>query len=526
MNPHPTLHKALLAGVARVPVLDAGASEALNALLHNSTHPSLLWQALAANDLWQRAGFQPQNLANAAVPAAADERACPDSASHLLHLILRDIQADLLDSWLWLAQTSGCNLPHAFLVTLLDMGMQKPALRLALIPLLDSRGQWLVAQNPAWAERYGVVAEAPLETQWQLGNLNERCTALHALRDLDSEAALTTLEADWAREPPESRAAFVHCLGQALSLRDEAFLERALDDKRKEVRSAAQQLLARLPDSQLMQRCVSRLNTLLSVEHERGMASLLGALVGRAGSVVHLNLPEQCDSGMKRDGIGIQAHPGLGEKAGWLADLIGSVSPDHWTEIWQLAPSRIVGLYAGHEFNNALLEGLAQAVSNALRYQVGGNAMEWYRALLDDKLPGSGKYRAKLLPDLHQLPAPRQEVMVREWLTGTDPATLELVSAWCKQRPNAQPLPPELSHLLLARCQDAMLREDINHWNTRSLFEVLAKSLDVTDLAYVEQNWPDADWVPWPQWRETIDNFQETLRFRHTMQRSFMEHIA
>ena len=62
-----------------------------------------------------------------------------------------------------------------------------------------------------------------------------------------------------------------------------------------------------------------------------------------------------------------------------------------------------------------------------------------------------------------------------------------------------------------------------NVWRLRPALAELATVLDVSDASYFEENWPAADWAQWPQWRNAVDEFLATLRFRHTMQRSFME---
>src|SRR5689334_14778807 len=144
------LHKAVLAGTSRVPFDPAGGlAAALQPLAGQS-----LWHALAAQDLWQRAGFLP--AAGMAPPegAGSDAAACPRAAEDILQLLMRGMHANLLPTWLALAHAKGVSVPHACLVPLLEQGMGKPALREALMPVLGERGRWLVAQNPEWSAKY------------------------------------------------------------------------------------------------------------------------------------------------------------------------------------------------------------------------------------------------------------------------------------------------------------------------------------------------------------------------------------
>lgn len=530
MNLTPSLHKALLAGVARAPLDADSGGPALQALLAGVPDQVRLWHTVAAADLWQRAGFQPsQAMPQTSCAVAA---ACPRAAEQVLQLILRGIQAPLLENWLALAQLHGMALPHATLVPLLELGMQKPSLRAALAPLLGPRGHWLVAQHPAWAEKYGVAAagDAP-DTHWQLGSLAQRCEALRAMRRADPAAALAALAADWAQEPVENRIALLPVLATGLDLHDEPFLEAALDDKRKEVRSVAQQLLGALSGSQLTERCKARLAALFTLEHKTGLGARLGALLGaEALPELKLVLPEACDKAMKRDGIGLQTYPGMGEKAGWLLDLMRCVPPVHWSASWQLTPRQVLEVLARQEFNTALVTGLVQAAARALGKHPGADAIDWFVTLISEGAPASVSLNipAMLLPDLGRLPHGEQERIVLRWLdqSAGAPRAYAYALDWAAERfgGSAEALPPELSRLMLASAQRQMLAEPRPDYQNRSSFGMLARALDAgAALEAAQSGWPASDWEHWPQWRPLVDDLMETLQFRRTMQASFLE---
>jgi hypothetical protein len=515
MNLHPSLHKALLAGVARAPLSQDSAGPALQALLAGVPDQARLWHSVAASDLWQRAGFQPSQAA--AQSACAQAPTCPRAAEQVLQLILRGIHPELLDSWLALAQVHGMALPHAALVPLLEQGLQKPALRAPLATLLGPRGHWLVAQHPVWAEKYGGAADidAPA-THWQLGSLVQRCLALQTMRRADPVAALAALDADWPQEPVENRIALLPCLVTGLGLHDEDFLERALDDKRKEVRTAAQQLLGSLPGSQLAERCKARLAALFTYQ----------------APLLTLVLPQDCDKAMKRDGIGNQVHHGMGEKAGWLLDLMRNVAPTHWSDTWQLTPRQVLDLLAGQEFNTALVTGLVQASARALAVRPGTGAIDWFVTLISEGAQASISLNipAMLLPDLGRLPQEEQERIVLRWLDQSSgaPRAYAYALEWAEQRFGraADALPPALARLMLASAQRQMKADPRPDYQTRGEFAVLARALDTGVLDYAWDNWPADDWEHWPQWRALVDDLMETLQFRHTMQAGFLENDA
>lgn len=521
------LHKAVLAGVARVPLAPDSAGPALQTVLASVPEAMRLWHTLAASDLAQRAGFQP--LAGAPQTPCAEAPTCPRAAEQVLLQILRGIHAEQLDSWLALARQRGMSLPHSALVPLLDQGLQKPALRAALIPLLGARGHWLAAQHPSWAEPYAAASEDPA-AQWQLGSLPQRCAALQAMRRADPAAALAALAADWAQEPPENRAALLPCLATGLSLADEDFLERALDDKRKEVRSAAQQLLASLPGSQLVARCQSRLTALFTLEQRTGLAARLGAMLGGASlPELKLILPEACDAAMRRDGIGADKHRGLGEKAGWLLDMMRCVPPAAWSERWQLSPRQVLEVLHKHEFNTALLAGVVQACARTLAVQPQAADTGWFLILLNEGAQAgvSADLLATLLPEVRRLPAADQERLVQRWLEqgSSGPNTYAYALDWAEQRliESGATLSAALSQQVLASAQRQMKAAAHPDYLTRRHFAVLARVLDTSVLAAGQPSWPASHWEHWPQWRQLVDDLTETLQFRQTMQASFLE---
>ena len=94
------------------------------------------------------------------------------------------------------------------------------------------------------------------------GTLAERCADFALLRLRDPGIARDWLQRTLGTDPPEAREAFVKLLLAGLSMEDESLLETALDDKRKGVRLAAAECLARLPESAHARRNLARLGEL------------------------------------------------------------------------------------------------------------------------------------------------------------------------------------------------------------------------------------------------------------------------
>ncbi|MES2322363.1 MAG: DUF5691 domain-containing protein [Pseudomonadota bacterium] len=518
----PSIHKAVLAGVARSPISDSAAAgaQALQGVLGTLDGDMRLWHTVAATDLWQRAGYQPP-VAGPAAPASDAAATCSLAAERIVQLILRGIHAELLPEWLTLADKLDRKLPYSALVQLLDMGADKPALRPRLAPLLGERGAWLVAQNPAWRDTYGTLgtpgAGDDHASRWELGTLAQRVQALRAMRRAGPAQARERLSEAWAQEPPEHRAALLPCLAVELTLDDEAFIDAALDDKRKEVRTAAQQLLRALDGSQLMERCKARMNTCLQLK--RGMLGLLNQIV--------VTLPDTCDKAMKRDGIGATRQPGLGEKAGWIVDLMSGIPPTYWSRKFELEPAKIIALMAASEFKEALLCGILQAAASTTTWSADAAGRAWFLALFNDanKHGTFVNPAATLMPALPRLSYADQETIVRGWLDQPAGSAdgFGHALAWAAERALTAPLSQEMSRLLLAGAQRRLARQDEHPYHMRHHLATLQTILDAGDAAHARHGWPHASWEHWPHWREMVDELIETLQFRNTMQASFLE---
>jgi hypothetical protein len=346
--------------------------------------------------LHNQAGKLPSDP-QATIPVACemDEMpVCSERAAQHLALMLGDTHREALSEWLRVLASTDKRVKELLLPSLLDHGATDKNDREAILPVLGKRGIWLAAQNPAW--NY-VTGTNLAEEIWQTGSSEERLNVLKQIRREDAAKALELLSQSWQQESPSDRARFIDVLQINLSMNDEPFLENALDDKRKEVRRAAADLLAKMPESQLCKRMLERALPLL--EYKSGLRSRF-----------EVTLPEECDKAMTRDGIDSsspysQAGDKLGQKSFLLSQILGTIPIQVWRQKWKITTKDILKLTSKNEWQQVLSLAWFNA---AQRFP----DEEMAEALLENSLTNK-KQLFNSLPLMHVLtPERREEIML------------------------------------------------------------------------------------------------------------------
>jgi hypothetical protein len=321
------------------------------------------------------------------------------------------------------------------------------------------------------------------------------------------------LEASWAQETPTDRPGFLAVLEHALSLADEPFLERALEDKRKEVRQQAAALLARLPGSALAARMTERAMRLIT----------LGTTMLRRARL-DVVLPEAADAAMIRDGITPKppAGTGVGEKAWWLAQIVGAVPPSAWTAAWSLDADRIVRAVADHEWREPLVAGWLAATE---RYRDAA----WARALWENEAIAriEPKWGAPPLEHVFTRVVPANQVDIelrqaiaggRDVLRGAHRVLIALLG-W----PNAWS--DALARVIARRLEEYAGPDRVpltGEFGLKALVERCGQAVPVSAADVFLDGWPEQSDV-WPTWATAVDALTSVLRFRQDLHLAFPE---
>lgn len=310
-----------LLGTARRSVDGLRLPEAVaSAVPQRGAEPAVrLLDTAALHDLYLRAGRM-ADTAPKPEPAMDDpRRLLPRAAADRLARLLAD-KSPFLPEWFAAAAPFDFRLPPVACVQALSVAAADTTLRPPLLRMAGRRGRWLAARNPAWArmvEEFPAdrveradegpntidVASAsstdatatgsdesasPAPEIWLFGTAGERKDWFAQHRHTDPAAALEALTAAWPKESGPIKAELLDLLTDGLSTADEPLLERALDDRRGDVRRTAASLLAQLPGSAFGQRMAARLTTWVRLE---------------ANGSLTVEVPAEVDAPARRDGI-------------------------------------------------------------------------------------------------------------------------------------------------------------------------------------------------------------------------------
>lgn len=314
-----------------------------------------------------------------------DRRPCSPEAAYYLERMLAEKDTAFLPEMLALLDGANLRAPDHLLPAVLAHGIRIPRLRPLLLPVLGERGRWLGALNPAW--RYAAAdVDHPdqLRGVW-LGDAAGRPALAATVRRRDPAAARRLLESTWRAETEAVRRELLSVLETGLSMADEPFLERALDDRDAQVRRKAAELLACLPQSRLVAR----------------LTDAAGSILVLNNGVLAPSFPGQITDAMIRDGLVRHENPGrptstrtATEWSRLLIQTVGAIPLAHWEARFGRAPQEIIAASQAGKWPRTMLTAFATA---ALRQ---GDA-RWIDALLvaDQYTERTGMLLAALAPE-------------------------------------------------------------------------------------------------------------------------------
>ncbi|MEM7035233.1 MAG: DUF5691 domain-containing protein [Chloroflexota bacterium] len=342
--------------------------QVLSQIADDSQKPEAQLLNLAGTlSLHQRVGQHlPRIRKMAPAPEAVPEDwpVCNAQVLHRLTLLLNGRYEALLGEFLAALRAAQLRVPPLYVPNILDRGTRLSLLRPDIMVVCGETGTRLAKNNPSWSyANGGDDSWTSLIELWEGENSLGRQGLLRYLRNTQPARGRQLLEHGWKSEKTSSRQGLLRILQTNLSMDDEPFLERALDDRDNTVRRRAAELLTYLPPSRLCRRMTKHAGTVLV--WDRAQAGVLKVV-----------FPETVTAAMVRDGVLPRkgTDPSRVQRP-QLVEIISAIPLDHWTTAWQASPETIIHAFSTSRWPKTLLRAFAQAADR--QRHIG-----WARALL------------------------------------------------------------------------------------------------------------------------------------------------
>ncbi len=503
-----TLVKIGLIGTDRSKISEEMSQELEGMGIKDEDPARLILKAAATMSMMRKAGIQPKDF-EGDLPTTTEKHQtniCSKRAIQYLNMILRRNDLSILAEFLTTLKKYNKSLPPESLPLILDKAIKTPSIWEALNPALSGRGRWLMAQNPSWA----TLGYTPTLDDWETGNTKERAAYLRHQRSIDPTAALTLLEETWSQENTTTRKKLLDILEIGLSKGDDAFLSALLENKQKNIREKAANLLSKIPTSSFNQRMLIRLKKLITVKKINKQPTL------------EIKLPKGVDDTMIKDGIkaSLQLYRS-GNKASQLAQMINKLPLDYWNELTGLSPLKLLPLF----IENAYAYLVLSSVSNAAVHH---NNKEWSLLILELWLT---KKEDKLWQDfapLQLIAVLNQEAYNR--LTLSEFKDIKFLPAentpldFLLQQGKHE-WQEDLSLTFFDRLKSWLNSSEATHWGDWHIRRILSiAGLRVPAYLYpkISRGWPEHLPV-WSGWERDISGSLTSLELRYKVEKALKE---
>ena len=478
----------------------------LLAQIDRTDRESSLLSVASVVALYRSAGIAPPVDAHPLSEAAApDEAICGSRASgqHLASMLEGEFR-DVLPEWLAALAQAHKRVPEEHLPALLDCGSMDSDLRGMIVAVIGQRGEWLAAQNPAWA--YAIRRDE--KEVWETAGREERLLLLDRARAVEPDKARELLATTWAQESARDRVVFLEKLSAGLSPNDESFLNEALQDRSVEVRRAARTLLAKLP-SEFSRRLKKLASQVLSFRKP---------LIGKAR--IEVSLPEDPIAWLKANDVEIDSPPrnatqSAGPKAWALKEMISLIPLARWSELWQKPPLDIIRAGDESEWRESFALGFVAAAQR-------DRDPDWIEALIS--FTSNDPQHQPLTELAAYLPPARLEALILRAFKSDSAELSDAHSAFRLLMVHRSAWTDQLSRTVVSGIKKRINRgkDNVADWQVKATLKQFARYVSPALYDELASGWP-AQSDSWSSWAKGVDAFLSLLAFRRDMHRAISE---
>lgn len=294
------------------------------------------------------------------------KKTCSPEFSKLLKIILQKKINPLLNLWLEKCSSSNSIVEAEYIPELLEYSKKYSFMHKVLRNVIGNRGLWLASLNDSWSYVFAVMDES----LWETGKLEEREKLLFFLRETDPQKARELVEQTWKEEDLNTKLTFLSCFQQNLSLDDETFLEKRLDEKSNKVWEIAFDLLKSLPNSKLVENSWKILSSFIQLDKKKSIVP--------SGKVrIQFNLPDSIDEEIKNLNFRLGNRRDYTKEENFLFELISITPPKNWEEEYDISKEKVLTEFNKRNTNKKYLDAFLEAT-------ILHRDLEWTKYLLEN----------------------------------------------------------------------------------------------------------------------------------------------
>lgn len=252
---------------------------------------------------------------------------------------------------------------------ILNIGIKEKTLQGQIALISGERGKWLAKQNAAW--EYVLNNSLTMEQEiWEMGTEEQRASYFKRLRKDDPQKAREILKNEFNTLSAKERETLLNVFALNLSGQDEEFITQALTDRSKEVRNIAKRLLVSLPESAYRNKIIKIAQEYVVIEK-----SFLR-------SKLSIEAPEVFKEEWKLLGlekVSSNKSIKMGERAGWLYQILSLLPLEWWTEYNQMSAEDILKWVRKSDWKQPALLAIGEVITQQKNTQ-------WLYSVLNENL--------------------------------------------------------------------------------------------------------------------------------------------
>ncbi|MDC0231446.1 DUF5691 domain-containing protein [Aureispira] len=431
------------------------------------------------------------------LPQKENFKYCNKSRKNQLQNILNNNHDELFTEILEILSEKKLLVPPDLLPELLNLGSSNLQLQRLITKCIGKRGVWLSQFSDKWDYARNYINND--DNIFFYGSIQERINYIKKIHKIKPSNAISLIEKVWKDEGFMVRTKLIKALKESLTIKDEPFLEKAINDSRHEVRAQASALLASLPQSRLVYRMKDLIKEVITYDTSTKSISI---------ELPTLNTAEMKKNGILPRKIYLENH---GHKSNQLFQIISKIPPQWWSDFFLKTPVQILELTSKTEWKNIFLFGFIHAAKNF-------NNEEWIIILHEyylNKIIKKNNFGFSIEFLYKDMSNDLFNILANQYLVGNNKYTFSdnqpIVSFLLTEDQKWDDI---IAKKVIHRIKQTILEDaHVFHWSLKSVLKRAGFAISPLLYDIIKQNWPTQSYA-WNSWKREVDHFLSVLKFR------------